>query len=88
MELGIASDEKEIKKNIITAYDATAEALGNTRNVCKNYYVHPLLVSTYEDGSIEPYFDKVKKSRSNKKYFSRSESVFAELIENYQVSLL
>lgn len=88
MELGVTSDEKEIKKNIVLAYDATAEALGNTRNVCKNYYVHPLLVSKYEDGSIEQYFDKVKKSRSNKKYFSQSESVFAELIENYQVNLL
>lgn len=88
MELGVTSDEKEIKKNIVLAYDATAEALGNTRNVCKNYYVHPLLVSKYEDGSIEQYFDKVKKSRSSKKYFSQSENVFAELIENYQVNLL
>ncbi|MRX68477.1 DNA topoisomerase-1 [Flavobacterium resistens] len=88
MEIGISSDEKEIKKNILTAYDATAEALGNTRNVCKNYYVHPLLVSTYEDGSIQQYFDQVKKSRSTKKYFSRSESAFAELITKYQVSLV
>lgn len=88
MELGTTSDEKEIKKNILTAYDATAEALGNTRNVCKNYYVHPLLVTTYEDGSIQQYFDKVKRSRSTKKYFSQSESAFAELIQNYQISLV
>lgn len=88
MEIGITKDEKEIKKNILTAYDATAEALGNTRNVCKNYYVHPLLVSTYEDGSIQYYFDKVKKSRSTKKYFSRTESAFAELIEKYTVNLM
>jgi DNA topoisomerase-1 len=88
IDLGITTDEKEIKKNILSAFDCTAEALGNTRNVCRNYYVHPLLISTYEDGSIGKYFDMVKKSRSNKKYFSRTETVFSELIENYQINLV
>lgn len=84
MELGITEDEKEIKKNILTAFDVTAEALGNTRTVCRNYYVHPLLLSTYEDGTIKEYFERVKKSRSNKKYFSRTETAFLELIDHYQ----
>lgn len=88
MGFGVTSDEKEIKKNILAAFDVTAEALGNTRNVCKNYYVHPLLVATYEDGSIQQYFDIAKKSRSNQKYFSRSEIAFSELIQNYQIQLL
>jgi DNA topoisomerase-1 len=84
MELGVTEDEKEIKNNIITAYNVTAEALGNTRTVCKNYYVHPLLVSAYEDGSIKKYFDKIRRSRSNKPYFSRTETVFLDLIQCYQ----
>nr|WP_294923282.1 DNA topoisomerase IB [uncultured Flavobacterium sp.] len=84
MELGTTEDEKEIKKNILTAYDVTAEALGNTRNVCKNYYVHPLLITTYENGTINEYFEKIKKSRSNRQYFSRTETVFLELIQDYQ----
>ncbi|WP_125722966.1 DNA topoisomerase IB [Flavobacterium ustbae] len=86
MEIGVSSNEKEIKNNIITAFDLTAEALGNTRKVCKDYYVHPLLISTYEDGSIQKYFDSVKKSRSNKKYFTRTETAFSELIKNYEVN--
>ena len=88
IELGIAEEEKEIKKNILTAFDATAVALGNTRTVCRNYYVHPLLVSTYEDGTIETYFDKVKKCRSKQKYLSGTEVVFLDLIQNYQPKLL
>ncbi|TDW51917.1 DNA topoisomerase-1 [Flavobacterium sp. 270] len=88
MDLGVTSDEKEIKKNVISAFDCTAEALGNTRNVCKNYYVHPLLISTYEDGSIQKYFDMAKNSRSNRKYFSRTEIAFSELIQNYQINLV
>ncbi|QDW21365.1 DNA topoisomerase IB [Flavobacterium sp. KBS0721] len=88
MEIGTTTDEKEIKKNILSAFDTTAQALGNTRNVCKNYYVHPLLVSTYEDGSIEQYFDRAKKCRSNREHFSHSEIAFSELIQNYQINLL
>lgn len=84
MNIGIAHDEKEIKKNILTAIDITADALGNTRSVCKNYYVHPLIVVGYEDGSIQEYFDKVRKNRSNRKYFSRTEVVFSELIGSFQ----
>lgn len=87
MEMGITSDEKEIKQNIITAFDLTAEALGNTRKVCKDYYVHPLLISTYEDGSIQKYFDLAQKSRSTRKYFTKSEIAFSELIQNYEINL-
>jgi DNA topoisomerase-1 len=87
MEMGVTADEKQAKKNVIAAFDITAEALGNTRKVCKDYYVHPLLISTYEDGSIQKYFDSVKKSRSNKKYFTRSETAFSELIQNYEINL-
>jgi len=87
MEMGITSDEKEIKQNIITAFDLTAEGLGNTRKVCKDYYVHPLLISTYEDGSIQKYFDLAQKSRSIRKYFTKSEIAFSELIQNYEINL-
>jgi DNA topoisomerase-1 len=84
MDIGIATDEKEIKKNILTAFETTAEALGNTKNVCKNYYVHPLIVASYEDGSIEKYFERARKTKSNQKYFSHSEIAFSELIGNFQ----
>jgi DNA topoisomerase-1 len=46
--------------------------------------VHPLIVVGYEDGSIQEYFDKVRKNRSNRKYFSRTEVVFSELIGSFQ----
>ncbi|GAA6772398.1 hypothetical protein AAGS39_31500 [Flavobacterium sp. CGRL2] len=79
--------KKKLKKNVVTAFDLTAEALGNTRKVCKDYYVHPLLISTYEDGSIQKYFDLAKKSRSTRKYFTKSEIAFSELIQNYEINL-
>lgn len=51
-DLPRTKSEKEIKKNILTAFDETAKELGNTRNVCRKYYVHPLIVKKYEEGSL------------------------------------
>lgn len=47
-----ANSDKEINKNILSAFDKTAKELGNTRNVCRTYYVHPLVVKKYEQGSL------------------------------------
>lgn len=60
----------EMKQNIAAAYDRVAEQLGNTRSVCKNYYVHPLIVELYKIDKLEKYFrqlevlglDNIKKS--------------------------
>ena len=51
-EMGAASTQREAKRNIIRAIDAVAERLGNTRSVCRKYYVHPSLVHAYLQGLI------------------------------------
>ncbi len=40
----------EATSNINTALDAVAQRLGNTRAVCRKYYVHPALLEAYLDG--------------------------------------
>ncbi|SEL95250.1 DNA topoisomerase-1 [Aquimarina amphilecti] len=81
--LGIASTKEETKKNIIRAYDTTAKNLGNTRNVCKKYYVHPRIVTAYEDGSIIKSFHIVQKNKKRDPYLSASENAIIQLLENY-----
>ncbi len=49
-ELGPAETERTIAKNINAALDAVAERLGNTRTVCRQYYVHPALIEAYKGG--------------------------------------
>ncbi len=84
--IGYIEDEKENAKNLITAYDAAAEELGNTRSVCRDYYVHPVIPESYQDGSITKSFEKVQdKSFRNKTYFSKTEQVIAEMLSNYEV---
>ena len=86
-ELGYAEAEKENKKNILEAYDAAAEALGNTRSVCRSYYVHPHVVALYESGHIEPYFRKVANKQSSRAYLSQTEEVLLEMLEDYEIQL-
>ncbi len=50
-EIGYAEDEKQNKTNILKAYDTAAKALGNTRSVCRSYYVHPMSYNFMKPGN-------------------------------------
>ena len=60
-ELGISETATQTKKNILSALDMVSHALGNTRTVCKKYYVHPLIISLYETQTLEKYLKKLDK---------------------------
>ncbi len=49
----------EIKNRIVQMLTCVSQHLGNTRNVCKKYYVHPVIISLYENNSLEKYLNKV-----------------------------
>jgi DNA topoisomerase-1 len=57
-EIGPAKNKSAANKNIVAALDRVAEHLGNTRAVCKKYYVHPVVLTLYEEGKLEKYFEK------------------------------
>ena len=52
--MGAASSRREADRNILRAIDAVAERLGNTRAVCRKYYVHPELLRAYLMGETVP----------------------------------
>jgi DNA topoisomerase-1 len=47
---GIAQTKREANENVLRALDAVSERLGNTRTVCRKYYVHPELIRAYFEG--------------------------------------
>ena len=49
-------EEAERKKNIVTMLDSVSRKLGNSRAICKKYYVHPGLVRMYEENNFSRYF--------------------------------
>lgn len=51
------------KHNIVYVMDSVAAKLGNTRAVCKKYYVHPKLLLAYENKALEPYLEEVRNNR-------------------------
>ncbi|MFL5480998.1 MAG: DNA topoisomerase IB [Gemmatimonadaceae bacterium] len=50
--VGPAETKREAEKNIVAAVDVTAKRLGNTRSVCRKYYIHPALIEAYLEGSV------------------------------------
>jgi DNA topoisomerase-1 len=52
--MGPAASRREADRNIVKAIDAVSERLGNTRAVCRKYYVHPALVQAYLLGHTAP----------------------------------
>jgi len=58
-EIGPAETVTACKKNIVSALDYVAKHLGNTRTVCKKYYVHPLIINLYETGRLQKYLNEL-----------------------------
>ncbi|HEX6632317.1 MAG TPA: DNA topoisomerase IB [Usitatibacter sp.] len=52
--MGPAASRREADRNIVRAMDIVAERLGNTRAVCRKYYVHPAIVDAYLLGRTVP----------------------------------
>jgi len=52
--IGPAKNKREAERNIVAAVDVTAKRLGNTRSVCRKYYIHPALIEAYLEGSVLP----------------------------------
>ncbi len=87
-EIGYKEDEKENAKAILSAIDYTAESLGNTRSVCRSYYIHPFIIENYENGDIQPYFKKIKEEDIvNHSSLSSSEKVMLRMISDYEINL-
>jgi DNA topoisomerase-1 len=55
-EIGCCEDERQAKKNVVSAVKRVAEHLGNTPTVCRSCYIHPAVLDAYAQGeTIEEY---------------------------------
>jgi DNA topoisomerase-1 len=57
-EMGPAPTKRAAAHNVLCAIDRTAERLGNTRAVCRKYYIHPALIEAYLEGAVLPPLTK------------------------------
>lgn len=82
-ELGGAETQTEKKKKVVEALDKVAERLGNTRAVCKKYYVHPLIISLYESDSLNDYYEQLDKieQNDNRTDLTKEEKIILSILE-------
>jgi DNA topoisomerase-1 len=52
------SSPDEIKQNINCMLDEVSKKLGNTRNICKKYYIHSGLITLYEENKFFECLDQ------------------------------
>lgn len=59
--IGESESETDCKKKIVAALDEVSKQLGNTRTVCKKYYVHPGIIKLYEEKNLLKYLGELDK---------------------------
>ena len=81
--IGQAETDKDCKKNIVVALDEVSKKLGNTRSVCKKYYVHPGIIKLYEEKNLHKHLkelDKIEKA-DNLTGLTNEERVLMKILE-------
>ncbi len=79
LEAGPADNVTLRKKNMVEVLDMVSAHLGNTRTVCKNYYVHPFILQLYEDGEFEKY---TKRSVSPNSWLNSDEKLLLRILKD------
>jgi DNA topoisomerase I len=78
-EMGYAENDTNCKKNLVSMFDFVSQKLGNTRTVCKKYYVHPVLLDLYEKKCL-PDVQNFKPANSSQ-YFTTEEQLLMEILK-------
>lgn len=81
-EVGPHENDKDASKKIVEVLDKVAARLGNTRTVCKKYYVHPGLLELYEKGTLDKYLKKMKTTKSSNGDLLPEEKALMRVLEN------
>ena len=77
----------ECRKKIISVLDEVAVNLGNTRTVCKKYYVHPTVIKSYEEGTIFKYITKLNdETEVNAAGLNTAEKALLDILEHEKLA--
>jgi DNA topoisomerase-1 len=79
-----AVTEAEKKKKVVAALDHVSLKLGNTRTVCRKYYVHPGIIRLYEENRLEEFIaelDQIEKADERSGY-TQEEKVLMGILES------
>lgn len=81
-DIGVSETATAAKRNVVAALDHVSEHLGNTRTVCKKYYVHPTIISLYESNTLHTYLKTINKfKKSNENDLQGEEKLLMKILE-------
>ncbi len=77
----------EMNRKIPAALDFVAKQLGNTRTVCRKYYVHPLILLLYKEQKLEEYLRDLigEKTKKDLEGYINEEKVLMNILESEQL---
>ncbi len=83
-EVGAAADEATLKKNVTGVIKKAAELLGNTPAVCRSSYIHPTVLTAYENGiTIDEFTSKnLRRIRRIENDFEPEERALIKLLQS------
>ncbi len=78
-----AITEGQRKKNILTVLDSVSQKLGNSRSICKKYYVHPGLIRLYEEDNFDKYVKRLDKIEVSENVYelTPTEQILLEILK-------
>jgi DNA topoisomerase-1 len=66
-ELGSNEEPVNDKEAFTQTVEQVSQHLGNTASVCRTYYIHPTIFSSYEKKKLVPHFEKMLKKHGQGK---------------------
>ena len=61
--------------------------LGNTRTVCKKYYVHPTIIKSYEEGTLFKYISDLNEDKDVKaSELNHAEKALLHILEHEKLA--
>lgn len=73
----------DCKRKVVEVIDSVSKKLGNTRTVCRKYYIDPTVIATFENGNISKYQpgENIKNNQLNP-----DEEALVRLLENEKIA--
>lgn len=83
-QIGPYETEAEMKKKLPEMFDIVSKLLGNTKAVCKKYYIHPMITDLYEKNKLGKYLEKLTISNSTEDRIDLSpeEKILMKILES------
>ncbi len=81
--MDIVENSDICKRNINQALDFVSTQLGNSRLICKKYYVHPGIIRLYEENKLDKYLrepDNAEPDAESNSLISKEEHLLMRLL--------